>query len=381
MPLFKVTRKRLALGLGGLAVLLIGVIFAIGWYYSGEIESGGLKVKHDPDKFEVEVVDLEDGLITLRLPGGKDPRKEPTTVGIEWPDGYGRVGEIVEVDGVEVVRAYERIEGSISVGDMVRFDKYAFPGDPESAHGISFEEVVFASPTGELRAWYVAGSDDTWAIFVHGKGAGQGEALRMLPVAEEAGLPSLVITYRNDDGAPEDPSGRYQWGRTEWDDLEAAARYALDNGADDLLLVGYSMGGGIVVSFLSRSPLADRVVGMILDSPMLDFEATVDLAADRRNLPGFLTAVAKRITGYRFDVNWGELDYVKRSDDISAPVLLFHGDADEKVPVSLSTTLAERLPDLVTYVPFSGAPHVGSWNMDPERYETAVRDFVETVTR
>ena len=197
----------------------------------------------------------------------------------------------------------------------------------------------------------------------------------------DASLPSLVITYRNDDGVPEDPSGRYQYGRTEWVDLEAAAKYALDNGADDLLLVGYSMGGGIVASFLSRSPLADRVVGVILDSPMLDFEATVDLAAGRRNLPGILTTLAKRITGFRFDVNWGELDYLKRSEDILAPVLLFHGDADETVPVSVSITLAERLPDLVTYVPFSGAPHVGSWNMDPERYETAVREFVERVAR
>ena len=116
------------------------------------------------------------------------------------------------------------------------------------------------------------------------------------------------------------------------------------------------MGGGIVASFLYQSPLADQVVGTVLDSPMLDFEATVELAADRRNLPGFLTAVAKRITGFRFDVDWGELDYLKGSEDISAPVLLFHGDADEKVPISVSTTLAERLPNLVTYLRFSGAP-------------------------
>lgn len=381
MPRFKVTRTRLALGLGGLVVLLLGGIFAIGWYYSGLIDSGGLKVKHDPEKYEVEVANIGDGLITLRLPGGEDPRDYPTTMGIEWPDGYGRVGRIVEVDGAEVIRIYERIEGDISVGDMVRFDKFAFPGDPESAHGISFEEVVFASLVGELPAWYVMGSDDTWVIFVHGKGSSQGEALRMLPVMEDARLPLLVITYRNDDGVPEDPSGRYQYGRTEWEDLEAAASYALDNGAGDLLLVGYSMGGGIVASFLSRSPLADRVVGVILDSPMLDFEATVDLAAERRNLPGILTTVAKRITGFRFDVNWGELDYLKRADDISTPVLLFHGDADERVPVSVSITLAERLPELVTYVPFRGAPHVGSWNVDPERYETAVREFVERVAR
>ena len=120
-------------------------------------------------------------------------------------------------------------------------------------------------------------------------------------------------------------------------------------------------------------PLVDRVVGIIWDSPMLDFEATVDLAADRRNLPGFLTAVAKRITGYRFDVDWGELDYLKRTGDIPAPVLLFHGAADEKVPVSVSTTLAERLPDLVTYVLFPELPTLdrGTWTRSVTRRQSA----------
>ena len=99
------------------------------------------------------------------------------------------------------------------------------------------------------------------------------------------------------------------------------------------------MGSGIVASFLYQSPLADRVVGAILDSPMLEFEATVDLAAVNRNLPGFLTAVVKRITSFRFDVNWGELDYLSRSDEFTVPILLFHGDVDETVPVSVSETL------------------------------------------
>ena len=189
--------------------MLIGVVLAIGWYYSGEIEDGGLKVKHDPKKYEVEVVKLEDGLITLRLPVGKDPLNEPRNIGIEWPNGYSRVGEIVEINGEEVIRKYEPIEGNLSEGDRVRFDKFAFPGDPERANGILFEEVMFDSPMGELSAWHVTGADDTWVIFVHGKGASRGEALRILPLVQDASLTSLVITYRNDAGAPGDPSGHY----------------------------------------------------------------------------------------------------------------------------------------------------------------------------
>jgi uncharacterized protein len=52
-----------------------------------------------------------------------------------------------------------------------------------------------------------------------------------------------------------------RYGLTEWRDLAAAAQYALARGARRLLLVGYSMGGAIVVSFLEHSPLAARVAG------------------------------------------------------------------------------------------------------------------------
>ena len=50
--------------------------------------------------------------------------------------------------------------------------------------------------------------------------------------------------------------GYHRYGQTEWEDLAAAIQYALDHGAEDVVLVGYSMGGAIVVSLLYRSPLA-----------------------------------------------------------------------------------------------------------------------------
>ena len=79
----------------------------------------------------------------------------------------------------------------------------------------------------------------------------------------------MVITYRNDLGEPESPDGFHWYGQHEWKDLEGAARYALEHGAEELILVGYSMGGGIVMNFLYRSPLANKVEGVILDAPML----------------------------------------------------------------------------------------------------------------
>ena len=375
------TLKRLALMIAGLAVLLGVAVLGITWFYSTQIEDGVLRVKHDPPTYEVKVVELEEDRVKLRFPTEEDLRKEPEKMGIEWKVGYDRVGETLDVDGAEALRKYTLLEGDLAVGEEVRFDKFAYPGDPARAHGITFQEIKFASPLGELAAWQVDGSRGTWVIFVHGRGASRREALRMLPVVEGKEFPSLVITYRNDTGAPEDPSGYYWYGLTEWEDLEAAARYALDNGATGLVVVGYSMGGGIVANFLYRSPLAGQVVGVILDSPMLDLDAAVDLAAENRNLPAFLTNIAKVITSFRFGVDWDALDYLDRAGELSVPVLLFHGGADETVPVSISERFAESRPDLVTYEFFAGAPHVGAWNGDSERYEAVVGEFVDRVAR
>lgn len=130
MNLFRMTPKRLALAFGGLALFLIVVVLGIGWYYSGQIEDGALRVKHDPAKYEVEVVALEDGRITLSFPTEEDLRKEPRMMGLEWPGGYARVGETLEIDGNKALREYAPLEGALAMGDRVRFDNFAYPGDP-----------------------------------------------------------------------------------------------------------------------------------------------------------------------------------------------------------------------------------------------------------
>ena len=162
------------------------------------------------------------------------------------------------------------------VEEPVRIDRDAFPGDPWLGHGIEYREVGVPAALGTLPAWLTPGDSDTWAILVHGKGAERTECLRILPMFVELGHSTLTITYGNDEGAPASPGGYYQFGADEWENLEAAAEYALTAGASELILVGYSMRGAIVLSFLYHSAVADRVRGVILDSPALDFEALLD---------------------------------------------------------------------------------------------------------
>jgi hypothetical protein len=259
---------------------------------------------------------------------------------------------------------------------LAKIEGFAYPSDPLTAHGLAFDEVKYTSPIGELDAWLLGGTRPTWAIFVHGKGSNRREALRMLGVVVAEGFPSMVITYRNDEGMPLSEDGYYNYGTTEWEDLEGAAEYALSHGAEDLVLVGYSMGGAIVTSFLYESAMADRVSGVVMDAPMIDFGETVELGAREQNVPSFMVGLSKWLAGIRFGMDWKAMDYQTRVDQLEAPILLFHGDSDRKVPVGSSDALAEARPDIVTYIRVSDTEHVRAWNTDREAYEGAVREFL-----
>jgi len=248
------------------------------------------------------------------------------------------------------------------------------------------EQVSYPTPLGAMAAWYLPANGTTWVIHIHGKGATPAEAEPMFAPLQDAGYPQLAITYRNDDGQPKDPSGYYQYGATEWEDVAGAVDYAVENGAERIVLNGYSTGGAHALSFMYRQSL-DTVSGVMLDSPNLDLGETIDFAASQRelpllpfNVPPTLSAVAQFFTSLRIDVNWKSLDYVERSAvSLRQPVLIHHGTDDLTVPVTESIELAEAQPDLVRLIQVEGADHVGSFDADPDKYLAEVLGFLQEV--
>jgi alpha-beta hydrolase superfamily lysophospholipase len=378
-----------AIGVGiAIAVLVLVFYLGAGWYFSSQLSERAF----DPAErraagtpaFDYRVVDVGSGFITLAVPEDPGSLLTPEVFGLQWADGYGRLGAIQSSTSDRVTREFELLTGTmVDPGDAVGLDSKAFPQNPQVGLGIPFQDVTYQGELGSYPAWYVEGSGSTWAILVHGNGMTRADTLRIMPVLQQHGYPMLAIAIRNDAGAPADPSGMVRYGLTEWKDLEAAVRYALDKGAERMVLVGYSMGGGIVANFLYQSELSQRVDGVILDSPMLDFSTTVDLNAAREELPLIgvgmpqsLTNVAKWMAGWRYDVDWKGLDYLAGAKNLAAPILLIHGTADTDVPPQTSAELASLRPDLVTYVPVEGARHMESWNVDLDAYETQVTDFL-----
>lgn len=373
-----------------IAVLVLVFYVGGGWYFSGLIDDRALDGQARREAlgpaYDLEVVAVGDGTLTLRVPEDPGSVTKQGVFGLRWSDGYGRLGTIREVTGGRVEREFELLEGQPPRrGTAAQLLSRVFEGDP-SAVGVPFEDVQVDGDLGEYPAWYIPGGGKTWVVVVHGNSMTREDGIRILPTLAGEGYPVLVISYRNDPEAPEDPSGKLRYGATEWRDVEAAIWYARGEGARDVILFGYSMGGGIVASLLERSPMADDVRGAILEAPMLDFGRTVDLNASGEELPmiglplpSSLTAVAKWMASLRYGIDWDELDYLATADELDVPILLIHGQEDEDVPIQTSEELAEARPDLVTFVPVPEAAHMEAWNVDPQAYERAVVSFLTAV--
>ena len=358
---------------GATATLLVLALLALGgagWYYSGEILSVEQPGEAERD---TEVRRVTGGRVTLE---NTAEARERGTYGLDGPEAYAQVGRILAATRAEVTRRLVPIEGTLQQGDVVDVDGYAFPQDPQAAFDFPVSEVVIDGPLGDQPAWAAAGESDRWAVLVHGRAARRNECFRLLGILHARGFSALCVSYRNDPGAPADPDGIYRQGAREWEDIEPAVQYALDQGAQDLLLGGFSMGGQITANFLRQSRLAPQVDAVIWDSPLLDWGPVIAAGAADRGVPAWLVPIGMQASEWRAGVDYADLNQVRAADDFSHPILLLHGDADGTVPVDSSAQFAQRRPDIVTFERFGRAAHVESWNTDRARYEQAVNRFV-----
>ncbi|MFX0537662.1 alpha/beta hydrolase family protein [Ornithinimicrobium sp. Y1847] len=390
-------RRWVAVLLLSLLTLALAAVLAIGWYFSGQaltVTTAGqstVTVEADgPDRVWLEREGYaayvgEHGLRSAEadawlLAGG--------TLGAEDAPVVGIVGEILDDSGERVLRSYESISGQLPEGpvEMVMAQDVYWP-DP-SALDLPFEEVELTGELGPLPSWVVpatgdsvdgaaGGSEDTWAIFVHGRGGSREEALRYLPTLRDAGLTTLAISYRNDPEAPPDPNGRYGLGETEWRDVESALTYAREQGADQVLLLGWSMGAAISLQTLDRSPEAELVTGLWLDAPVIDWRDTFYAQGELNGLPRPLTWVAQQLIQARGDLRLADFDWVARADELPGlPIHIEHSDGDTFVPNGPSKALAEKRPDIVTLNTDSGAEHTRTWNADPEGYDARLAEWL-----
>ena len=208
-------------------------------------------------------------------------------------------------------------------------------------------DLEFTTPDGEtLRGWLINGRGDAGdgprplVIYFPGNSLNRRERLADLREVAGRGFDILIFDYRgfgDSTGAPSEAAlsadARLLW---------RFARDELGYDADRIVLFGESLGGAVALSLWDGSnPDPPRPAGVILNSTFASMPQTV-----RWHYPWF-------------PFHWLLLDRwpsVERIGRVEAPIVVFHGSADEMIPPAHGRALAAASPR-ARFVEIPGGAH------------------------
>ncbi|MFJ6652356.1 alpha/beta hydrolase family protein [Microbacterium sp. NPDC091313] len=336
---------------------------------------------------DTRIVDLDTGAQTITLERTADtslPGRYGLFTAGTLP--YVKLGSVLSEDDRTVKR---KLLTHVAPGARLSPDA-AFSGwyydRPEDLQ-LPFRNELIGSSLGPCPAWVFPAEEesDRWVIQVHGRGTTRAEALRAVPLFRSLGFTSLLVSYRNDGEAPRSRTGTYALGATEWRDVDAAIGFARRAGARRVVVMGWSMGGAIALQVELSSPHQDVLVGLILDSPVVDWRVVLDYQAKLMHLPAPVTGLALGTLSSEWAapvartgsaIPFDRLDGVARAAELHHPILLLHSDDDGFVPSAASHALAAARPDLVEMHAFDVARHTKLWNYDQVRWSEAITDWL-----
>ena len=332
-----------------------------------------------------------DGSLKIELPATEQTRA-PGRYSFWYEQGIGHacLGPVVESHPGRrtVTRTVERVDsGNLKQAAAGIWSGYVY-SKPEQL-GLPYQDVVIPVENGVAPAWRFdppanVDASGVWAVHIHGMGGKRAGTLRGIPIARRLGLTSLVVSFRNDGDAPASHDGRYSLGQGEWRDVEAGINYAISNGAERIVLFGWSLGAAIALQAVALSPSSSRIAGMVLDAPVFDWRTTLAANAKAAGLPrplalqGFTNLRAKAlrwVTGLAEPIGLDSLDWLARAPELNKPVLVLHGQKDATTPFEASRKAASLSPDLVRLVEFEAEGHSLEWNVDPEKWERSVEEW------
>lgn len=305
--------------------------------------------------------------------------------------GHARIGNIVSETPRTVTRELLRVDfGDIDTAKRGRFNGWFYLNPSDL--GLDVENVDIVTELGPAPAWIVQpepgtapASENPWVIMIHGRAVKRAETIRAIPVFRAAGYTSLLVSYRNDFEAPPTDDGRYSLGDTEWKDVEAALAFAQDRGATSVILMGWSMGGATALQAVTRSRLSGMVVGLVLESPVVNWVDALDFQAQSKGVPKFMSSIVysamqnswgRPLTGLKKPIDLRRLNFVRRASELDVPTLILHSEDDGYIPFGPSRALAQARPDMVTLELFDTAGHTKLWNFDPERWSRAITQWL-----
>ncbi|TJY42405.1 alpha/beta fold hydrolase [Cohnella pontilimi] len=263
-------------------------------------------------------------------------------------------------------------------------DVAALASNPMAAKNLAYSDVTFPSADGRsiLSGWWIPAESGQSVVLSHGYGANREESwVPMYDLADmlhQKGYNVLMFDYGFANHRHPMPA---TGGRLESQQLLGAIQFAKQQGSDQLIVWGFSMGAGTALqAALHQAP----VDGMILDSTFLPNEDTLyfNLEQSKLKLPKYISM--QMIRWFLPIVGGTSLDQIPAAaaqhTSFDFPILLIHGTADNKAPAYLSENVAhaQKNPNSGLWI-VKGAIHEMIYRTRTKEYNARIDAFLGEV--
>jgi uncharacterized protein len=248
----------------------------------------------------------------------------------------------------------------------VEWDELHPPATIPAPPSIPYEAAEWTAAGERVSGWYVPSKNGAAVILTHGSLADRSQQNAELEALAGAGFGALAFDW---------PGHGLSGGKVRYGTLERAAFL----GAVDWLsqrgdvregrigAYGFSMGGGLVISFAARDP---RVRAVAAAGAYTDLQRQLEYEYRLSN-PLSRAAVLAMV---RSTVEGGNIRPINEAPGLKGrPVLLIAGEADQTVPAAMSHELSALLAAQLWVVPSAG--HGDYHRAVGDAYEQRLVDF------
>ena len=226
---------------------------------------------------------------------------------------------------------------------------------------LDYQDVWIDVQSETIHGWWIPLPKESAPVvlYLHGNASNNGDIVGRAAVFHQLGLSTLLIDYRGyGKSSPTFPNESRVY-----EDVAAAWKYLTEIKKirpQHIFVYGHSLGGAIAIELASQQ---SDIAGLITEGTFTSIEAMGSFN------PLFKLLPLKLIVNQRFDS-------ISKISSLQIPLLMFHGEEDEIIPLEMAKQLFENAlqPKQLIFIP--QAEHDNLHKVDSPEYIANLQQFI-----